>query len=203
MNSHFLNGFAAELTKEAGHPLFSDTRDTRTLLGKKVRGMVSRSMSKGKVKNYRMKKKAGLTDGYSIGKGVGARVTGPKEGKKITGSGEVNLGGRARSSKGATKARPKSLMGSVTGGLSFGDMPSLPGQKKKTPSSQVTMGKATRLSGSGMHASSRKALGGTKYGPGKGLDSFKGQRAQPFTENDDKGKIGNPTENPENFNKRK
>jgi hypothetical protein len=84
----------------------------------------------------RFNKKAGFTDGYSIGKGVGARVTGPKAGKKLAPMKEVNLGS-ARPSTGVPSATrkpaPKSLMGSVTGGLNFDKkMPSLPGQKKKT-----------------------------------------------------------------------
>ena len=111
------------------------------------------------------KKKAGFTDGYSIGSAAkDGRVTGPKAGKKLAPMKEGNLGGGARSSRGVPKATPpttaKSLLGSVTGKMNFGDMPALPGQKKKTPSSQVTVGKATRLPGSPMAASSRKALGG-------------------------------------------
>jgi hypothetical protein len=110
----------------------------------------------------RFNKKAGFTDGYSIGKGVGARVTGPKAGKKLAPMKEVNLGS-ARPSTGVPSAtrKPasKSLMGSVTGGLNFDKkMPSLPGQKKKTPSSQVSVGKATRLPGSSMSSSSIRDL---------------------------------------------
>lgn len=56
--SNFLNGFADELTKEAKHPLFEAVTKGGTLLGRRVKGMVSRSTKKGKVKKFRMRKKA-------------------------------------------------------------------------------------------------------------------------------------------------
>jgi hypothetical protein len=55
MNSNFINGFAAELTKEgaASHPLLTSVTKGGTLLGRKVKGMMNRVM---KGKNPRMKK---------------------------------------------------------------------------------------------------------------------------------------------------
>ena len=71
MNSHFLNGFVDELTKEAAHPLFTSVKKGGTLLGRKVKGMMSRAVNKGKVKKYRNKSKHGTGDGAMYGGGTG------------------------------------------------------------------------------------------------------------------------------------
>jgi hypothetical protein len=191
MNSHFLNGFADELTKEASHPLISGVKAKGTLLGRQVKGMMARAMKKGKVVRHRMKKKAGmanLTDGAPVGRASSAgRVTGPK----------------------ASKIAPKKETDFGFGGA------------KKTPSSNATIGKAI-ASRSDLMASSKKSLGhsakkptkmgnklmapsfgtggGTMYGGGKG--NFGGTQAPAFTADTKKGKIGNPSENPQNFGKK-
>lgn len=176
MNSNFLHGFADELIKEASHPLFEAVQKGGTLLGQKVKGMITRA-TKGK--KPQLKKKASFTDGYSIGSAAKAgRVTGPK----------------------AMKAAPAKETD-----FGFG------GTKKKTPSSHVTVGKATRLSGSGLLASSKKSLGSTesktksqKMGNnlmapsfGGGTGNFEGKQAPPFTD-----KV-NPTDVPQAFGKKK
>lgn len=59
-DNHFMNGFADELTKEAAHPLFKSITRGGTLLGKKVRGMMTKVKKRSKKlsKKIRFKKKA-------------------------------------------------------------------------------------------------------------------------------------------------
>ena len=124
MNSHFLNGFADELTKEAAHPLFTSVKKGGTLLGRKVKGAMARAMKRGKVKVHRMRKKA-------------------------------------------------------------------------APSARLRAG-ANNLSPTELRAMERSDK--AKYGGGAG--NFGGTQAPAFTADTKKGKIGNPSENPQNFGKK-
>lgn len=58
LNSHFLIGFADELTLEKEAGLFSPVAKGTTALGKKVRGMMTRAYKRGMTQRFRMKKKA-------------------------------------------------------------------------------------------------------------------------------------------------
>lgn len=95
MNNNFLNGFADELTKTAAHPLFTSVTKGGTLLGKKVRGMMTRATQASR--KPRMKKKAGAAlekcdpkgickgGKHGCGKGAGDKYgggTGNFEGKQ-------------------------------------------------------------------------------------------------------------------------
>ena len=56
----FILGFADELTKEAGHPAFGAVARGGTLLGRKVQGMMTRALKRGRSASHkaRMKKQS-------------------------------------------------------------------------------------------------------------------------------------------------
>jgi hypothetical protein len=98
LDNHFMIGFTDELTltKEAGpgHPLFASVARGGTMLGRKVRGMMSRKMKTGKRKKYRMKKKAGAI------KNAGAPPVSEKAGRNVKNVlEEAQPGAQARSAR--------------------------------------------------------------------------------------------------------
>lgn len=106
-----------------------------------------RIMARGFVEEFNKLALALRGQEATLGKAVGGGVPDPKS-QKMAPMKEVQLGG----------ARPQATLGSVTGDIRASKMPKLPG--RKTPSSEVTIGKVTRLPGSGMRASSKKMLSG-------------------------------------------
>jgi hypothetical protein len=220
MNSNFLNGFADELTKEgaASHPLLTSVTKGGTLLGRKVKGMMNRVM---KGKNPRMKKTSGASRTQYGGKGPGWDMTADAkmyDATKMEADAAQNAWKSGGNGQGVLKGGTNKHLGKVTGKIKMnpkldrsavnGPLKAMAGSRglppkapkhdwgtPPSPASQIGHGAKDLAVGSAKSLS-------PKYGPGKGLP-FSGRQAPEFTENDDKGKIGNPTENPGNFKKRK
>jgi hypothetical protein len=154
--------------------------------------------------------------GTNLGRKVKGMVNRATKGKKPRLKKQANMARLtdsapvAKMSKGPVVAGPKASKIAPKKETDFGF-----GGTKKTPSSNVTVGKATALGSGGLMASSKKSLGHTSdkakvkklgdklmapsFGSGGG---FGGNQAPAFTADDKDGKIGNPKENPGNFGKK-
>jgi len=182
MNS-FFNGFTDELVKEAGHPLFSTVTKGGTIFGKKVKGLMRRSMKKAKKVKVKMQK----------------RLT--KKSQDMTQRGQAPAPKIPRAQGMPPAAQPMPAPTTNPTKPPLAPKPAMPMNK----SAEEDAGDALRdflervveeaqNSADDYHA---QPLEDDKYGGGTG--NFKGRQAPKFTPSTKGGKPGNPTENPERF----
>ncbi len=190
-DDHFISGFADELvTKEAAHPMLASVTRGGTMLGRKVRGMMSRATKRGRRKKYRLKKKAEdklqlpkpvqqtmeskpgfappkpLTPAPKPNRAVGQAKPMPSTGQEVQPMGKLSAAAGETIKKVLEQAHPDSEV-----------------HKARTGGAQVL--------NQGAEDSERYGHAGEEYGGGIG--NFKGKKAPVFTD-----KV-NPTDMPGAF----
>lgn len=187
LDDHFLVGFADELTlqKEAAHPLFSSITRGGTMLGRKVRGMmtrVSKRSRKPRVKNLRKKaedlQRQVPMKQPNVGKELSKRMVGKPPAKPAIGTPPP------RKAIGTEPARTMGKMGAAA---------EKAGRTVKNVLEQATPdAEAHRGTDDGSQVLTQGA-DDPRYGGGMG--NFKGKKAPAFTD-----KV-NPTDLPRAFGK--
>jgi len=172
--NYFLDGFMAELEKEASHPLFRTVGGSQSLLGRKVRGMVSKVEDLGQRTKFRMKKKAEESSdkaGKTIKK-ILEEAEGDERARVVEGEGGQVLEQGAEDTKygGGLGNLGKKRAPSFTDKVNPTDMPGAFGKKAEMEKCSKCAGKGCpHCNGKGVHEKQAKAMCGPKYGCGKGM----------------------------------
>jgi len=194
MSDSFMHGFADELTKTAGHPLFQTVTQGAATLGKKVRATAMKAVKAGK------KFKRGLSSAPKAKnppKGM-PRAKLKKKAEELVGADKKNtVGGPAVT--GLKPPPPPPPPKPVTTKI-----PKIASEEYGDEADEAGRALADMLA----QSMNQQPSGGTvpmgvsdptyeSYGTGRG--NFKGRKAPAFTSSTKGGKIGNPTENPDRF----